>query len=154
MSSRKATSSFSVIRARVSTAGATMWGRAFIVWLLVMAVEFVLGTLRFLFLRPRVGDFRSAQIGVVIGSAFFFIVVYICEPWLSPRTAANAVKVGFLWVALTLLFEFIFGRYAMNRSWDSLVLDYNLSRGGLMPLGLMIFGLSPLIALQLRRRKL
>lgn len=29
-------------------------------WLVVMAVEFVHGTLRWIFLRPRVGDFRVA----------------------------------------------------------------------------------------------
>ena len=45
-----------------------MWGRAIAVWLVVMAVEFVHGTLRWLLLRPRVGDFRSGQIGLFTGS--------------------------------------------------------------------------------------
>src|SRR6266516_4517889 len=44
------------------------------VWMLVLAVELVHGTLRWIFLRPRVGDFRSGQIGVFTGSVLFLVI--------------------------------------------------------------------------------
>lgn len=128
-----------------------MWGRAFAVWLLVMAAEFVHGTLRWIFLRPRVGDFRSGQIGVFTGSLLFLLVVYFCEPWMKLRSAADCLRVGALWLGMTLAFEWSFGHYAMGRPWESIAAEYNLLQGGLMPIGLAIFAMSPWIAWRLRR---
>jgi hypothetical protein len=128
-----------------------MWARAIAIWLLVMALEFVHGTLRRIFLRPHVGDFRSGQIGVFTGILLFLLVVYFCEPWMKLRSAADCFRVGALWVALTLAFEWSFGHYAMGRSWESMGTEYNLMRGGLMPVGLTIFGMTPWIAWRLRR---
>jgi hypothetical protein len=101
----------------------------FAVWLLVMAVEFVRGTLRWIFLRPRLGDFRSGQIGVLTGSALFLLIVYFCEPWIRLRRFADGLRVGPLWVVLTLAFEWNFGHYVMGRSWESLAAEYNLVHG-------------------------
>lgn len=127
-----------------------MWGRALAVWLLVMAVEFVHGTLRWIFLRPHVGDFRSGQIGVFTGSALFLVIVYFCGPWMRMRSGNDALRIGALWVGLTLAFEWSFGLYAMGRSWESIAGEYNLLHGGLMPIGLAIFGGSPWLAYRLR----
>jgi hypothetical protein len=127
-----------------------MWVRVFAVWLLVMAVEFVNGTLRWIFLRPRVGDFRSGQIGIFAGSLLFLLVVYFCEPWMKLRSVRDCLRVGALWVGLTLAFEWSFGHYVMGRSWESIGTEYNLLQGGLMVVGLAIFGMSPWIAFHLR----
>jgi len=121
------------------------------VWLLVMAVEFAHGTLRWIFLRPRVGDFRSGQIGVFTGSVLFLLIVYFCEPWMTLRSFADCLRVGLLWVVLTLAFEWNFGRYVMGRSWESIAAEYNLSHGGLMPVGLAIFAMTPWITWRLRQ---
>jgi hypothetical protein len=128
-----------------------MWARAIAVWLLVMAVEFVQGALRWIFLRPHVGDFRSGQIGVFTGSVLFLLIVYFCEPLMKLRSAADCFRVGAFWVALTLAFEWSLGHNAMGRSWESIGAEYNLMRGGLMPVGLTIFGMTPWIAWRLRR---
>ena len=130
-----------------------MWGRAFAVWLLVMAIEFVHGTLRWIFLRPHVGEFRSEQIGVFSGSALFLLIVYFCAPWMKLRSGEDGLRVGLLWVGLTLAFELNFGHYVMQRSWESIRAEYNLVHGGLMPIGLAIFGMSPWIAFRLRRSR-
>src|SRR5690242_16575555 len=128
-----------------------MWARAIAVWLLVMAVEFVHGILRWIFLRPDVGDFRSGQIGVFTGSVLFLLVMRFCEPWMKLRNATDCLRVGALWVGLTLAFEWGFGHYVIGRSWGSVAAEYNLLRGGLMPVGLTIFGMTPWIAWRLRR---
>lgn len=112
-----------------------MWGRAIAVCLVVMAVEFVHGTLRWIFLRPRVGDFRSGQIGVFTGSVLFLLIVYLCEPWMKLRSFADCV--------LTLAFEWNFEHYVEGHSWESLAAEYNVSHGGLMPVGLAIFAMTP-----------
>lgn len=115
-----------------------------------MAVEFVHGALRWIFLRPRVGDLRSGQIGVLTGSPLFLLIVYFCEPWMTLRSFADCLRVGLLWVVLTLVFEWNFGHYVIRRSWESIAAEYNLSHGGLMPVGLAIFAMTPM-AWRLRR---
>jgi hypothetical protein len=126
-----------------------MWGRALTVWLLVMAAEFVHGILRWIYLRPHVGDFRSGQIGVFTGSALFLVIVYFCGRWMRMRSGNDALRIGALWVGLTLAFEWSFGHYGAGRSWESIAGEYNLLRGGLMPIGLAIFGASPWLAYRL-----
>lgn len=118
--------------------------------LLVLAAEFVHGTWRWIFLRPRLGDFRSGQIGVFTGSVLFVLIVYFCEPWMALRSFAECLRVALLWVVLTLAFEWNFGRYVMGRSWESIAGEYNLFRGGLLPIGLAIFAMTPWIAWRLR----
>jgi hypothetical protein len=54
--------------------------RALLVWLVLIAAEFVHGTLRTIFLVPVVGDFRSRQIGVFTGSALILTVAYLMVP--------------------------------------------------------------------------
>lgn len=120
-------------------------------WLVVMAVEFVHGTVRWIFLRPRVGNFRSSQIGVFTGSVLLLLIVYVCEPWMALQGFADCLRVGLLWVVLTLAFEWNFGRYVLGRTWESIAAEYNLSHGGLMPVGLAIFAMKPWIAWRLRQ---
>ena len=50
--------------------------------------------------------------------------------WIPPASARQALLIGLFWLALTLLFEFGFGRYRGN-SWEKLLADYNLLEGRL-----------------------
>jgi hypothetical protein len=58
--------------------------------------------------------------------------------------------VGSIWVILMLGFEIGMGRLVMGYSWERIVSDYNLAEGGLLLIGMLILGLSPLIAAKLR----
>ena len=59
---------------------------------------------------------------------------------------------GTLWLGLTLAFEFLFGRFVMGLSWERLAADYNVLEGGLLPFGMLVLLLSPLIAGKMRER--
>jgi hypothetical protein len=58
--------------------------------------------------------------------------------------------VGSIWVILMLGFEIGLGRLVMGYSWERIASDYNLAEGGLLPIGMLILALSPLIAARLR----
>jgi len=47
-------------------------------------------------------------------------------------------------------FELVLGRLVMHLSWERIASDYNLLQGGLMPIGLIVLTLSPLLAGSLR----
>jgi len=125
--------------------------RALGAWLILIAVEFIHGALRTVFLAPRVGDFRARQIGVVIGSLLIVAVACLTGRWIGAQGARSLICVGLLWLVLTVAFELGVGHYAFRRSWDSLASDYDVLEGGLLPFGLVVLALSPLIAGRLRK---
>ena len=48
-------------------------------------------------------------------------------------------------------FEILFGRFVVGASWEHLVADYNVLKGGLLPFGMLVLLMSPLIAWKVRR---
>jgi hypothetical protein len=124
--------------------------RALAVWLVLIAVEFVHGTLRTLYLAPQVGDFHARQISVFTGSFLIVLVAYLLVPWIHAGNTRSLILVGFLWLTLTVLFELGFGHFIFGRSWENLGSDFDILHGGLLPLGLGVLMFSPLIAARLR----
>jgi hypothetical protein len=120
-------------------------------WLILIAVEFIHGALRTIFLAPRVGDFHARQIGVFIGSLLIVAVACLTVRWIGATSTSSLIGMGVLWLVLTVAFELGFGHYVFGRSWGSLASDYNVLEGGLLPFGLVVLALSPLIAARLRK---
>ena len=125
-------------------------GRALAVWLLLIAAEVVHGTLRTVLPAPVVGDFRARQVSVFTGSLIILVVACMCARWLGARRTASQIGIGVLWLTLTLAFELAVGRLAFGMSWDRLASDYNMLRGGLLPIGLAVLTCAPAIASRLR----
>jgi hypothetical protein len=130
-----------------------LFKRASAVWLILIAVEFVHGVLRAIFLVPFIGDFRARQIGVFIGSALILLVAYLFAGWLHAPDTKSLLMIGVLWLVLTVAFEFGFGHFVLGRSWESLGEDYDVPKGGLLPFGMIVLVLSPRIAALMRRRQ-
>jgi hypothetical protein len=120
--------------------------RGILIWLVIILAEILHGLIRSRFLEPRVGDWRARQIGVFTGSVMIFFISWLSVPWMHASSAAQLLSVGLLWAILTLGFEFLFGRYVARYSWERILSDFNLFKGGFMPLGLIAMGLCPLIA--------
>ncbi len=121
------------------------------VWLLLIGAEVVHGVARAILLVPRVGDLRARQIGVFSGSALILAIASLAAPWLRARTAPAQMLAGSVWLVLTLWFEIAFGRLVVKASWERIGSDYNLARGGLLPLGLAVLTLAPWIGARLAR---
>lgn len=124
-------------------------GRALVVWALIASVEVVHGVIRALLLVPLVGELRSRQIGVFSGSMLILLIASLTIRFIAPPTRQMAGLVGGVWVTLMVIFEFGLGRM-LGRSWAGLLSDYDVSAGGLLLFGMLVLGLSPLIAARLR----
>jgi hypothetical protein len=127
--------------------------RAFWVWLILIAAEFIHGVVRVLLLAPYIGDFRARQIGAVTGSLIVLAVSYVLAGWIAARTTRALMGVGFIWLGLTVLFEIGLGRLVFRYPWERLLEDYDLSRGGLLVPAFAVMALSPLIASWLRKKR-
>ena len=125
--------------------------RGVAVWVCLIIVEVSHGIARTLFLAPVIGDFRARQVAVFTGSFLIVIVATLFIGWLRPANIREAACVGIVWLVLTLTFEIAFGRYVAHASWTRIASDYDLPRGGLLPIGLSVLTGAPLIAAKLRR---
>jgi hypothetical protein len=121
------------------------------VWLFIILVEVLHGIARTLFLAPLIGDFRARQVAVFTGSLLILVIAISFIRWIRPADAGDAVRVGAVWLVLTLAFEIGFGRYVAHAPWSRIASDYHLLRGGLLPIGLVVLTAAPFIAARFRR---
>ncbi len=127
-----------------------LYARALAVWFVIILAETIHGIIRTLFIAPSIGDFRSRQIGVLIGSLLIFVVALLFSRWLDARTIKQQLLVGLVWVALTLAFEIGLG-LATGASAARIAEDYDIANGGFMSLGLLFMLFTPLLAARIRR---
>ena len=130
--------------------GPALIGRALLVWLLLMAVESVHGTLRTLLLVPVMGDEASRRLGVLTGSVLVLLVTIATIRWMRAGGTARLLGIGILWALLTVAFEIALGRLILQLDWARILSDHDLRRGGLMPFGLLVMMLAPWIAARIR----
>jgi hypothetical protein len=120
-----------------------MYLKAFAVWLLIFAVEVAHGVLRTLYLIPLLGDLRSRQVGVAVGSALILLVTWLTVKWIAPRNPRQWRGVGFLWVTLMIGAEVVVGRFAFGYPWARIAEDFDPTRGGFLALGMLVLYLAP-----------
>jgi len=58
--------------------------------------------------------------------------------------------IGLLWLVLTLLFEFIFGHFVAGKSWQDIAQVFNVKKGDLFLLVLVVTAISPWLAAKIR----
>jgi threonine/homoserine efflux transporter RhtA len=125
--------------------------KAMAMWLVLLVAMFVNGTVRVLVLQPRLGEHLARQLAVLTG---ILIILGLTLPFvrsLHRPTARQLLGVGLLWLALTVAFEFSFGRYVLGTSWEVLLADYDLLRGRLWPLALLVTATAPWLCSRFRR---
>lgn len=122
--------------------------RVILAWALIIAAESVHGTLRRLLLDPDTA-FALRQVSVVVAVLIVFAVTWVSSRWMSVRGTGALLGVGLLWVILSLAFEFGLGR-ALGMSVRQIAEGYDLSKGNIMPLGLLATALAPWIVARLK----
>jgi hypothetical protein len=128
----------------------SVMGRALAVWSAFIVMESILGTLRTLFLEPRIGAATAKAIGLFIGCVVLLLITGLTIPWIRVKGRPALLAIGLFWAMLTFAFELALGR-ALGRSWQTLLADYDPTQGGLMWLAMMVLVIAPLACLAARR---
>jgi hypothetical protein len=58
--------------------------------------------------------------------------------------------IGALWLLLTLIFQFAFGRLVLNKSWGQLLEAYTFKDGDIWPAVLIVTALAPWLSARIR----
>jgi hypothetical protein len=117
--------------------------RAVVAWLLLLVAMIGNGFVRGLVLQPRLGEDRARQVASLIGVGIVCAIAGAFVATLDSPAPGALVRIGCLWLALTLGFEFLFGHFVVGASWQALLADYDLAHGRLWPLVLLATALAP-----------
>ena len=127
-----------------------MTWRAVAVWFAILALASLNGAAREAWLIPRMGQALGRALSTAILCTLVFLVTWLTIGWIRPATAGQALAIGALWLVLTLAFEFLAGHYLFHQPWGVLLEDYDLSRGRIWIVVLIVVLIAPLWTARLR----
>ena len=125
--------------------------RATIIWFLLGFLAILNGAVREAFIRPAVGEQAGHVISTLIFCVVILAVAVVSLGWIGPASRRDALAVGIVWVLLAVAFEFLAGHYLFGNSWETLLADYDISRGRVWVLVPFTSLLAPLWAYRIRR---
>lgn len=110
------------------------------------------GTARDFLYQGSMGELAAHQVSCLTAGALFLAYMILLDrrvPFADPKVAW---RVGAMWLAMTLAFEFLFMHYAAGHPWSRLLADYDVAAGRLWVLVLAVVGAGPRLVLAIRRR--
>jgi hypothetical protein len=125
--------------------------RALLVWAVLLLCAIANGGFREAVLVPRLGGATAHVVSTLLLSGVVILLATVTIGWIAPRSSADALLVGVMWLILVLAFEFLAGHYLFGNSWEKLLADYNLLQGRVWPLVLIVTCVAPLVAYLSRR---
>lgn len=116
------------------------------IWLLLVVLAIVNGTIRNSLITPKVGEYAGHVISTVIFMCVILLVTYLFLSSLKIEySKTDLLLVGALWLALTIIFEFVFGHYVVGHPWERLLADYNIFKGRVWILVLLTTFIAPFL---------
>lgn len=128
------------------------WGRILLVWAAIIPFAIGNGILRDAVLGRLVAAGAARALSGVLLSAIILAWTFAMYRWLGSPRGRAALAVGAVWLALTVAFEFGFGRLVAKHSWEELLRPYRFAGGDLWPVVLLVVAVSPGLASAILRR--
>jgi hypothetical protein len=120
-----------------------------LLWLPMIVLAVLNGTFRQLFLTKYYSELTAHQLSTFTLTVLCAIYTAVVFPFLAIRGSKQALLVGFIWVILTVSFEFLLGRLT-GKSWAYLLKDYDLVAGHIWPVFLICLLLLPYVFFSLK----
>ena len=114
-------------------------------WFPMVIIGIVNGLFREKVLALKFNELKAHQLSTLTGLLLFALYIGIIMRIWRPETVAKAITIGIVWLAMTVVFEFIFGHYVAGHSWQRLLQDYNLAAGRLWILVLIWVAVAPYV---------
>jgi hypothetical protein len=118
-------------------------------WLLMPIIGIVNGMIRQYGYGNALGELRAHQVSTVTGIVLFGLYVWMLSLRWKIQSSAEAIAIGFIWLILTVGFEFLFGHYVAGHPWNRLLHDYNIFQGRLWLLVLLWITIAPYLFFKL-----
>jgi hypothetical protein len=124
--------------------------KALTLWGVILVLAIINGTVREKALIPAMGELGGLVASGAILSACVFLLAFFSAGWFGAAGAAQFWLIGVLWLVLTLIFEFGFGRLVQHKGWSELLQAYTFKGGNIWPIVLAVTLVSPWLTARLR----
>lgn len=121
-----------------------------LIWLGIAVLAVANGFIREFIVAPKFGMQIALPLSGVTLSILVFIAAFYAFGFFGVRNRSTCLLIGAQWVLMTLAFEFLFGHYVAGKPWSVLVQNFNILKGDLFTLVLIVTFLSPYLVGRIR----
>lgn len=114
-------------------------------WFLLLVAAVTNGIIRQSFFLDKMEELHAHQLSTFTGILLFALIIWGLSRIWPLESATQAWTIGFIWLGMTLAFEFLFFHYVGGKPWDVLLHDYNILEGRVWPLILVWVTVAPYI---------
>ncbi len=125
--------------------------KASMIWIIIALLAILNGIFRENVLISNLGQSMAISVSGITLCLIVFIVTYVSFPLFGRHHALTYFFIGLQWVLMTLLFELFFGHYIMGKSWSDILQVFNIMKGNLFIIVLIVSLFSPLFVAKIKR---
>ena len=126
--------------------------KATMIWCIIVVFAIANGIFRESFLELYLGKSIALPISGITLSIIIFTITFLSFKVIEKNRPLIYLYIGIQWVVMTLIFEFLFGHFVMNKSWQELLQVFHVFEGNLFLLALLTSLFSPIIVSRIRKR--
>lgn len=124
--------------------------KSILIWLSILPLAILNGALRQFVLNSWLGESIAQPVSGLLLSLIIFFMAFLLIPKLKVTGKKGYVRIGLLWVCLTLIFEFAMG-FSTGSSLVEMLRAYNPLTGNLWILVVIVIGISPWLTAEIKR---
>ena len=127
-----------------------MLKKSILIWLSIIPIAILNGALREKILISWLGERCAEPVSGIILCLLIFIVSLVAIPRLGKGESRTYLKMGILWIVLTIIFETTFG-LATGNNFGELLNAYNITTGNLWLFVVVFIGVAPWLIAKIKR---
>ncbi len=121
------------------------------IWIIIALLAILNGIFRESVLVSTLGPSMAISVSGLMLSLIVFIVTYLSFPLFGKHPSHTYFLIGLQWVVMTLVFELLFGHYVVGKPWSDILQVFNIMKGDLFIIVLVMSLLSPLLVAKIKR---
>ncbi len=121
------------------------------IWIIIALFAILNGIFRESVLVSTLGPSMAISVSGLMLSLIVFIVTYLSFPLFGKHPSHTYFLIGLQWVVMTLVFELLFGHYVVGKPWSDILQVFNIMKGDLFIIVLVMSLLSPLLVAKIKR---
>lgn len=121
------------------------------IWVIIAIFAVINGLFRESTLSPHFGESVALPASGITLSIIIFTIIYLSFKLFGKNEYRTYLYIGIQLVTMTLIFEFLFGHYVIGKSWSELLQVFNILKGDLFTIALLVSLFSPLLVAKIKR---
>lgn len=124
--------------------------KATVIWLVIVVAAIFNGVVREQIIAPWAGADLALPLSGMLLVVLVPVITYISIPCIGSSDQKTYLVVGLFWLVLTLSFEFLFGYYVAGKPWEEIIQVFDIRKGDLFIVVLVVTATSPWLAAKFR----